>query len=194
MNFDEAFPDNLILEDERISLRLLSTYDFEQLKDISKDDHIWTYFTKELSSENELRQWIREALTDKENQRRFPFAIVEKSTQQICGSTSFGNISFYDRRIEIGWSWLGTAFMGTGINTHAKFLLLQYAFEKLGFIRVELKTDNLNERAKRALEKIGATPEGVLRSHMQMFNNRRRDSIYYSILGHEWTTLREKFF
>jgi N-acetyltransferase len=84
--------------------------------------------------------------------------------------------------------------MGTGINTHAKFLLLRYVFEQMKFKRVEIKTDNLNERAKGALLKIGATPEGVLRSHMLMFNNRRRDSIYFSILDHEWPYIRQNHF
>ncbi|MBT1704307.1 GNAT family N-acetyltransferase [Chryseosolibacter indicus] len=194
MQFKSAFPDALSLETEKVQLRLLTSTDFDSFHKISHTKSIWTYFTKDLSIEAELRQWVADALADKEAGRRYPFAIVEKETGKVCGSTSLGSISFYDRRIEIGWSWLGEEFMGTGFNKHAKFLLLQYAFEHVGIIRVEIKTDNLNERAKKALAKIGATPEGVLRSHMQMFNNRRRDSIYYSILNNEWPQIKESIF
>lgn len=192
--FREAFPDTLTLQTQRVTLRALQESDLEQFRPLSKSAALWTYFTKDLSQDQELEKWTKEALSDKRHERRFPFTIIEKSTGAICGSTSFGNISFYDRRIEIGWTWMGERFLGSGINTHAKFLLLQYAFETLNFLRVEIKTDNLNARAKKALLKIGATPEGVLRSHMQMFNDRRRDSIYYSILQHEWATIRDNAF
>jgi len=100
----------------------------------------------------------------------------------------------FDKRIEIGWSWLAKKYQGTGINFHAKFSLLSYAFEVLDFERVEIKTDNLNERAKQALRKIGAKEEGVLRSHMQMPLNRRRDSVYFSILKNEWPGIRSSIF
>ena len=123
-----------------------------------------------------------------------PFVIIEKDNNTICGCTSFGNISFYDKRIEIGWTWLGTPFMGTGINHHAKFVLLSYAFDALRFERMEIKTDNLNERAKKALVHIGATDEGVLRSHMLMPHGRRRDTIYYSIFKNEWETVKMLYF
>jgi len=100
--------------------------------------------------------------------------------------SSFGNVSVLDSRVEIGWSWIGLDFQGTGVNSEYKRLLLSFAFDKLKFIRVEFKTDVLNVKARRALEKIGAVEEGVLRSHTQMHHNRRRDTIYYSILQEEW--------
>lgn len=194
MNFTDVFPDDLTLQSDRVLLRALRENDLEHLLPISRSKDIFTYFTRDLSEEGELQQWVAEGIEDRRQGKRFPFCIIEKSTGKICGSTSLGSISFYDKRIEIGWSWVGEEFMGTGINKHAKFLLLQFAFETLGFIRVEIKTDNLNVRAKKALVKIGAQPEGVLRSHMQMFNDRRRDSIYYSILKHEWPGIREASF
>jgi RimJ/RimL family protein N-acetyltransferase len=133
-------------------------------------------------------------LREREEGKRIPFTIVEKATGAICGSTSFGNISYVDKRIEIGWSWLGKQFQGTGINFHAKFSLLSYAFDVLDWERVEIKTDNLNERSKQALRKIGATEEGVLRSHMQMPKNRRRDSVYFSIIKNEWAPIKNSIF
>ena len=134
------------------------------------------------------------AMQERAAGKRVPFVIIDKGTGEICGCTSFGNISFYDKRIEIGWTWVGTATMGTGINHHAKFVLLSYAFDALRFERVEIKTDNLNERAKKALVHIGATEEGVLRSHMLMPHGRRRDSVYYSILRNDWETVKMLYF
>lgn len=194
MDFSKHFPDTLQLETSRVKLRLMVITDFDQFFPLAQTPAIWKYFTKDLSSADELYRWIEDALSDKQRGKRFPFAIIDKQSGLVCGSTSVGNISFYDKRIEIGWSWLGERYLGTGINTEAKFLLLRYLFEELAFERVEIKTDNLNERAKKALEKIGATPEGVLRSHMLMFGNRRRDSIYYSILQREWPAIRRSKF
>lgn len=105
-----------------------------------------------------------------------------------------GSISMHDLKLEIGWSWLGAGFRSSGINRHAKFAMMQYAFEEINFERVEFKTDVLNERARQGLRKIGGVEEGILRSHMTMWNNRRRSSIYYSVLKNEWPEIKEKIF
>lgn len=192
--YKKFFPATFVLETPRVVLRLITREDLPVLLKLAQDQNIWKYFTKELSNENELSAWIDEALADREQGKRMPFIIIDKDTKSVCGSTSMGNISFPDKRVEIGWSWLGTEYMGTGVNRHAKFALLSYAFEAMKMERVEVKTDNLNERAKAALVKIGMKPEGVLRSHMQMHSNRRRDSIYYSILKDEWQEVKEQYF
>lgn len=192
--YKRLFPPSFVLETPRVSLRLMSETDYEHFLPIAKDHDIWKYFTKDLHDEDELKQWIDEAIAEKNNGKRVPFVIWDKDTKSICGSTSYGNISFYDRRVEIGWTWLGTEYMGTGINHQVKFALLSFAFEVMKMERVEAKTDNLNERAKTALIKIGMKPEGVLRSHMQMHSNRRRDSIYYSIIKEEWEAVKALFF
>lgn len=192
--FDKWFPAKLSLDSELVQLRILRQEDVEQLKPLTASGTSWKYFTKLLDDEQSYNAWMKEALQDYGSQRRVPFVIIDKKQNTLAGSTSYGNISFFDKRLEIGWSWLGDAFKGTGVNTHAKFLLMQYAFETLGFERVEIKTDNLNERAKAALLKVGAKPEGVLRSHMQMPNNRRRDSIYFSVLKEEWAGVKKDRF
>jgi RimJ/RimL family protein N-acetyltransferase len=107
---------------------------------------------------------------------------------------SIGNISEHDKRAEIGWSWLGKDFRGTDLNRHAKFSMIRWLIEDNHFERVEFKTDVLNERAKNGLRKIGGTEEGVLRSHIQMWNNRRRDSVYFSILKSEWEDIRNRIY
>ncbi|HYC28465.1 MAG TPA: GNAT family N-acetyltransferase [Chitinophagaceae bacterium] len=193
-DFDKHFPPDLSLESHRVQLRVLRREDIPHLHAIAPSAHTWKYFVKELNTAEAHNAWMEDALQDYGNQRRVPFVIIDKKANAYAGSTSFGNISFYDKRIEIGWTWLGDDFKGTGINMNAKFLLMQYAFETLGFERVELKTDNLNERSKAALKKIGGTPEGILRNHMQMHSNRRRDSIYFSILKDEWPTVKKEKF
>jgi len=192
--YKKFFPSSFSLETPKAILRLLDPADLTQLSLLTKNEEIWKFFTKDLSDDSSLEQWIAEALTERTAGKRMPFTIIDRDTKIICGSTSYGNISFYDKRVEIGWSWLGTAYMGTGVNRHAKFALLSFALEVMKMERVEVKTDNLNERAKAALLKIGMKPEGVLRSHMQMHSNRRRDSIYYSIIKEEWEKVKALFF
>ena len=193
-DYDKFFPATLTLETPRVRLRLLKEEDFDDLNKIAKSPEIWKYFTKDLADEVELKQWIGEALEERAQSRRMPFIITDKDDNRISGCTSFGSISFFDRRIEIGWTWLGQDFMGTGVNRQAKFALLSYAFEAMKMERVEIKTDNLNERSKGALKKIGAREEGVLRSHMQMHSNRRRDTVYFAFLKNEWEKVKYNFF
>ncbi|HKZ65281.1 MAG TPA: GNAT family protein, partial [Chitinophagaceae bacterium] len=130
----------------------------------------------------------------KKAETKRPFTIIDKLTGQIAGSSSMGNISYHDLRLEIGWSWLGKDFRSTGLNKHAKFCMMRYAFEELHFERVEFKTDTMNARARQGLKNVGGVEEGILRSHMTMWNNRRRTSIYYSVLKDEWAGLKQTIF
>ena len=182
----KIFPFKDVLEDDEIRLRLLRDSDTEELSILAFEPSIWSFFTINIFDESSLRNWIQGAIYDHMNKQRVPFAIELKSTKQVVGSTSLGNISERDSRLEIGWTWLGKAFHGTGINRRAKKLLLDFAFESLEMERVEFKTDVLNKQSQKALLAIGATEEGVLRSHTLMPNNRRRDTVYFSILRSEW--------
>ncbi len=182
----------LILQTDKVLLRPLVMEDFELLADQANDQSMWTYFTSDLSDKEVLRDWIADAILQKENKTRLPFAIIDKANQKIVGSTSFGNISCRDKRIEIGWTWLGKEYHGKGINNQVKYLMIGYCFEVLDFERVEFKTDVLNIPARKALGRIGMTEEGVLRSHTLMTHDRRRDTIYYSVLKSEWTALKIK--
>lgn len=184
----------LRLETDKVILRPLQHLDIAAFSQITNDDSLWKYFTFLLNDQTELQRWVETALKEREEGKRIPFTIIEKTTGAVCGSTSLGSISYYDKRIEIGWSWLAKHYQGTGINFHAKFSMLSYVFDVLDWERLEIKTDNLNERAKQGLRKIGAKEEGVLRSHMQMPLNRRRDSIYFSILKNEWPEIKNSIF
>ena len=141
----------LKLETDKVILRPIQHLDIASFSPITKNASLWKYFTFLLDDDTELQRWVELAIKEKEEGKRIPFTIIEKTSGIVCGSTSLGSISYYDQRIEIGWSWLGKQFQGTGINFHAKFLMLSYAFEILNWERVEIKTDNLNERAKQGL-------------------------------------------
>jgi RimJ/RimL family protein N-acetyltransferase len=180
-----------ILESDRISLRHIQKSDFELLKAIAYDPSIWKHFTVEILSDQELQRYIDDAVHDFEKKQRVTFLIFDKVRDCAVGMSSLGNISVVDRRIEIGWSWLGSDFQGVGINQEYKNLLLRFVFDELGFLRVEFKTDILNTKARKALTKIGGVEEGVLRSHTQMPHGRRRNTIYYSILQDEWALQNE---
>jgi N-acetyltransferase len=188
-------PPDLILETNKVVLRPLAEDDYDTILDIAKQDaDMWYYFSLNLGDEQQLKRWMEIAFTDKKGETRRPFIIVEKSTGLVAGSSSMGNISYYDKRLEIGWSWLGTQFRSTGINRHAKYSMMKYAFDELDFERVEFKTDVENARARKGLQNVGGIEEGILRSHMQMWNNRRRTSIYYSVLKNEWPGLKQTIF
>jgi RimJ/RimL family protein N-acetyltransferase len=169
--------------------------DFDVFLELAKaDPDMWEYFTLNLGDEKQLKRWFEMAFADKAANTRRPFTIIDKKTGKIAGSSSLGNISLHDLRAEIGWSWLGKDFRSTGLNKHAKYAMMRYAFDELHFERIEFKTDVLNARARQGLKNVGGIEEGVLRSHMTMWNNRRRSSIYYSVLKDEWPGLKETIF
>jgi RimJ/RimL family protein N-acetyltransferase len=182
---------DLILHNDLVRLRPLVHEDYNSLVTITGDSPMWLYFTSDLSVKPELKIWINTAVEDTRGKIRLAFAVIDRASGNVAGSTSFGNISYRDKRIEIGWTWLGREYQGKGINDSMKFLMLKYAFETLEFERVEMKTDVLNIHARRALLRIGATEEGVLRSHTLMTNSRRRDTIFYSILRSEWCQIKK---
>ncbi|MEP7374019.1 MAG: GNAT family N-acetyltransferase [Chitinophagaceae bacterium] len=188
-------PHDLILETSKVILRPLTGEDYDTILDIAtQDEDMWYYFSFNLGDKEQLKRWMEIAFNDKKAETRRPFIIVEKSTGLVAGSSSMGNISYNDKRLEIGWSWLGTKFRSTGINRHAKYSMMKYAFDELNFERVEFKTDVENARARKGLQNVGGIEEGILRSHMQMWNNRRRTSIYYSVLKNEWPGLKQTIF
>lgn len=181
---------NLILETGTIRLRPLKKEDLKLFAELTGDKSIWIYFTKDLSDFNELTNWVDDALTLASDKKRLAFSVINKVDNKIMGSTSFGNISYYDKRIEIGWTWIGKDFRGKGVNNQMKYLMLKYCFEILNFERVELKTDVLNIAARKAMSGMGFIEEGILRSHTLMTHNRRRDTIYYSVIKPEWEDLK----
>ena len=188
-------PHDLVLETSKAMLRPVEPNDYETFLYLAQqDEEMWQYFSLNLADELQLRKWMETAFNDKKAETRRPFTIIDKATGKIAGSSSMGNISYHDLRLEIGWSWLGKDFRSTGLNKHAKFSMMRYAFDELNFERVEFKTDVENTRARKGLQNAGGIEEGILRSHMSMWNNRRRTSVYYSVLKNEWPALKETIF
>lgn len=182
------FPQNLVLEDEMVLLRPLEITDIENLLDISiNEPETWKYSLVGADGKENLINYIQSAIKAREEKREFPFIVFDKKSQKYAGSTRFYDIQLPYKTVQLGYTWYGSAFRGTGLNKHCKFLLLQFAFETLGLERVEFRADNSNERSIAAMKSIGCKVEGVLRSHMPTTNSEvRRDSIVLSILKNEW--------
>jgi RimJ/RimL family protein N-acetyltransferase len=151
------------LRNDALCLRPIASADLDRLLAVALDARIWAYFVVRIETRSDLEQYIAEAVALHRARTRDIF-VIETADGDIAGSTAFGYWSANDRRLEIGGSWLGRKYQGTGINREAKFLLLSYAFDVLGMARVEFKTDVLNMQARKALQNIGATEEGVLRA------------------------------
>ncbi len=156
------------------------------LYEAGRSPEIWTYMRIRVAGPDDMARLVREALLAQAEGREIPFVIRDCAAQRIVGSTRFLDIRPADRGIEIGWTWLDPAVWRTPVNTQSKYLLLRHCFETLGLIRVQLKTDARNVRAQRAIERLGAVREGVLRHQFVMPDGYLRDSVYYSILAEEW--------
>ena len=156
---------------------------------IGLDDSIWEHMLYgSVHTEAEIRNWVREILSRGD----LPFTVFHLASGRVAGATRYLNIVPEFRGLEIGGTWYGVEFQRTAVNTECKYLLLQYAFEKLGCIRVQFKTDSRNVRSQRAIERIGAKHEGVLRNHMILPDGRFRDSVYYSIIDTEWSAIKKQ--
>lgn len=163
------------------------------LLDVGRDEDIWKYLMRPPFADlDDTRGWISDALAAQQTGSQLPFVGIHKESNRVAGSTRYLNISPNDKGLEIGWTWLGVDYMRTVVNTECKLLLLRHAFETLGYVRVQLKTDLLNERSQRAIERIGGVREGVLRKFQRTRNDRIRDTVMYSILDSEWPAVRSK--
>ncbi|KIA86149.1 GNAT family N-acetyltransferase [Flavobacterium sp. AED] len=182
------FPQNTILEDESILLRPLLETDVENLLEISLNEpETWEYSLVRANGKENLENYIKLALKAKENKTEFPFIVFDKKSGKYAGSTRFYDINLEFKTLQLGYTWYGKDFRGTGLNKRCKFLLLQFAFETLGMERVEFRADNNNQRSIAAMKSIGCTVEGVMRNHMPTLGSAiRRDSIILSILSNEW--------
>ena len=180
----------VILEGQHARLEPLSSEHHAALCEVGLDEDLWRWTTYRVTSTEEMRRYIETALGEQASGASLPFATIEKLTGRAVGSTRFGNIDCANRRLEIGWTWVARNWQRTAVNTEAKYLMLRHAFDTLGAIRVEFKTDSLNERSRRAILRLGAKEEGTFRNHMIVHDGRLRHSVYYSIINEEWPAVR----
>jgi N-acetyltransferase len=183
-----------ILENDRVALEPLEEKHFDLLWPIAAVPELWRFTTAKIFTKEDFRNYFNQALQEKSNHLSYPFAIYDKQENRYGGSTRFGNINLENKRSEIGWTWYHPELQRSGLNRNCKFLLLSFAFETLGLHRVEFKTSLTNIASQQAIEKIGASREGVLRKHMINADGSTRDTVYFSIIDEEWPGIKTTVF
>lgn len=181
------FSDNVTLEDERVILRPLQLADDEHLIPFSlTEPELWKYSTTPPVGPGGMRSYIRAAVEARNAGKEYPFIVFDKQVQRYAGSTRFYDIQLSNSMLQLGYTWYGKEFQGTGLNKHCKYLLLQFAFERMQMERVEFRAAHTNERSIAAMKSIGCTVEGIMRSCAANADGTRRSSIILSILKDEW--------
>lgn len=192
MNTQPMLVEPVTLEGRHVRLEPLSQAHHADLSASGLDPELWRWIPTQVRTPEEMSAYIETALGEQSRGVSLPFAILDKSTGRAIGSTRYGNIERTHHRVEIGWTWLAPAWQRTPVNTEAKYLLLCHAFETLGCIRVELKTDSLNDRSRAAILRIGAREEGTFRNHMITSTGRIRHTVYFSIIDSEWPDVKAR--
>lgn len=183
-------PKPITLAGVHVRLEPLCLDHLDQLCEVGFDPRIWRWGLTLIQTPEDMENYISAALKSQDEGTALPFVTIEKSSGRVIGSTRYGNIDRDNRRLEIGWTWITPEWQRTSINTEAKYLMLRHAFEDLGCIRVQFKTDSLNDQSRQALQRIGAHEEGVFRNHMIAYGGRLRHSVFFSIIDSEWPEVR----
>ena len=182
----------VVLEGAQVRLEPLSLGHHAGLCEVGLDEELWRWIPVPVGTAAEMAAYIEKALQEQASGVSLPFALVEKASGRVMGSTRYGNIDRLHHRVEIGWTWVARAWQRTAVNTEAKYLLLRHAFETLGCMRVELKTDSLNRQSREAILRIGAREEGIFRNHMITASGRIRHTVYFSIVDSEWSEVKAR--
>ena len=181
----------VVLKGRYVRLVPMTVEHIPELAEIGVGQDFWDFMVYgRMDTEADMRGWVKEILTRAEKGTDLPFVAIHLETGRVAGATRYLNIMPNDKGLEVGGTWYGLDFQRTAVNTECKYLLLTHAFETLGCIRVQIKTDSLNLRSQKAIERIGAVKEGVLRNHMILPNGRIRHSVFYSILDSEWAGVK----
>lgn len=181
------FRQNIVLENETVLLRPLVDTDYQHLLEFSiHEPEIWQYSLIQASSPEKLKQYIQIAIDARNAENEYPFIVYDKRQGKYAGSTRYYDMQLASKVLQLGYTWYGKDFQGSGLNKHCKFLLLSYAFETMGIERVEFRADSNNTKSIAAMKSIGCVEEGILRSNTIKPDGTRRDSIVLSILKQEW--------
>jgi RimJ/RimL family protein N-acetyltransferase len=181
-----------VLEGKFVRLEPMTESHVEALVEVGFEESLWKWIPTQCKTREDMENYVRLALSDQERGIALPFVTIEQASGTVIGSTRFGNIDVANKRAEIGWTWINPKWQRTVVNTEAKFLMLSHAFETWKCIRVELKTDALNEKSRNAILRIGAKEEGIFRKHMITSTGRYRDTVYFSVLDSEWPTVKQR--
>jgi N-acetyltransferase len=183
---------SVILQGRKVRLEPLIVEHAAGLAEIGLDEDLWKWIPTPVRTPEEMTTYVQSALQEQAAGSALPFALIEESSGRAIGSTRYANIDRVHHRLEIGWTWVARPWQRTAINTEAKYLLLRHAFETLKCIRVELKTDSLNDRSRAAILRIGAREEGTFRNHMITASGRIRHTVYFSIVDSEWPEVKAR--
>ena len=183
----------VILNGKYVRLEPMTEDHIPGLAEIGVGQTFWDFMLYgRMDSVEDMRNWVKDILSRAEKGTDLPFVAIHLASGKVAGATRYLNIMPKDRGLEIGGTWYGTEYQRTPVNTECKYLLLTHAFERLGCIRVQLKTDLRNVRSQKAIERIGAKREGILRNHMILPSGQFRDSVFYSILDSEWPEVKKR--
>jgi RimJ/RimL family protein N-acetyltransferase len=183
----------VVLTGNHVRLEPMTEAHVPSLAEIGVGQSFWDFMLYgNINTVDDMRNWVLDILARETKGTDLPFVATHLESGRVAGATRYLNIVPHDRGLEIGGTWYGSEFQRTVVNTECKYLLLGHAFETLGCIRVQLKTDQRNERSQRAIERIGAVKEGVLRNHMILPDGRYRHSVFYSILDTEWPEVKNR--
>ncbi|PEY56775.1 GNAT family N-acetyltransferase [Bacillus cereus] len=178
---------------DRAMLRLMHVNDVASLFTfVEGNKEIWMYLISTMDSYQDMEQYVQVAIKGFEEGTDLPFVVIDQKTNEIVGSTRLYSISNDNKTVELGQTWYHPSVHRTSINTECKYMLLQYAFEELQMLRVQIKTDLRNEKAQRAIERLGAVKEGVLRNERKLPHGYIRDAVVYSIIASEWPVIKEQ--
>lgn len=184
---------SVVLTGKRVRLEPMTEAHTAALAEIGVGQPFWHFMLYgDMNSTDDMRRWVQDILSRAEKGTDLPFVAIHLASGRVAGATRYLNVMPKDRGLEIGGTWYGPEFQRTSVNTECKYLLLRHAFETLGCIRVQLKTDSRNERSQNAIERIGAVREGVLRNHMILPDGYYRHSVFYSILDTEWPEVKSR--
>lgn len=191
---NDFFSSEISLENSRVKLVPFYEDIVDELATIIHDEEITRYTGHHIKTQDDIQNYINQTMSSRQSRSSYPFIVIDKMDGRIAGSTRFGHIQFENKRLEIGWTWYGKPYRGTGINKACKYELLKYAFEVMDFRRVQFSVDVENIRSQKAVLSIGAKQEGIFRHNYLNAAGKSRDDIYYSIIQSEWNDTKKNYF
>ena len=190
----ELLKSHIELENDRVLLIPFESLRNQELRSIIFEDDIWKFMGQFIRTDLDFETYVNITLEAKAKGICYPFLIIDKKTGQVAGSTRYGHLNSASEKCEIGWTWLGTDFQGTGLNKACKYELLKFGFETIGFRRIQFSADQENRRSQKAIEKLGANKEGLFRNTYIAADGQSRNDLYYSIIKDEWKALKHERF
>ncbi|WP_422859141.1 GNAT family N-acetyltransferase [Flagellimonas sp. S174] len=182
------------LENDRVKLVPFNHPRNQELKEIIFDNEIWRYMGMFIRTLSDFEAYLQSTLKQKKEGICYPFLVIDKMSDRVAGSTRYGYLNIPSQKCEIGWTWYGKEFQGTGLNKACKHALLKFGFENIGFRRIQFSADQENIRSQRAIEKLGASKEGIFRNNYVDSEGKSRNDVYYSIIKEDWDSIEKELF